>query len=174
MTLITLARPAVSEPQSPDESRYFAAPDAFRVLRAWRAWAARTRDSTTTGFALLRGDEDGPLVLTSQNLSAASLDAIGLHSHRPLSSIQAPLPIEATFERARDSAPGEAVTLRSLDDWAIELLLRTSAAVCRSLVVVLCHCEGRFTVAAWTRPDAPDARADVRALFDALAPWIER
>lgn len=170
MTLIALTPADAEEPQTPTDSWYFAAPEAFRLLRAWRAWAARRRDSATTGFTLVRADEGGPLVLASQNLSSASLRAIGLHSQRPLHA----LPAEATFGAARDSAPGQAVALRSFDDLAIELLLRTCAVVCRSLVVVLCHCEGRFELGVWTRPNAPAARADTRTLFDALAPWIER
>lgn len=172
MTAITLPRPVAPEAPAPAAPRYFAAPDAFRVLRAWRAWRAWTacsRDHARTGFALLRPD-DGTLLLASENLDAESIRAIAAHSHRRLTSVPGP---RATLTE-RDGAPYIVTSLRSLDDWAIEVLLRTSVAICRSLVVGLRHREGGFELVAWVVDDAADAAVDAHELLTALTPWLER
>jgi len=174
MTHLTLTRPAARVPQTPAATQYVAAPQAFRVLRAWRAWAARRRDGRATGFTLVRGAPDGPLMLASENLSAGSLAAIASHSHQRVGPVPASPAADTTLELARAGAPRTVTPLRALDDWTIEVLLRTGAAVTRSLIVGLRHCEGRYEVVTWTHPDAPAAGGDTHTLLGALAPWAER
>jgi hypothetical protein len=169
MTAITLPASAAPQAPAPPAPRYFAAPDAFGVLHAWRAWTPRGRDRVTTGFALLR-DEDGTLRLASENLGAESIRVITFHSHRRLLPVAGP----HAPGTERDSAPCIATSLRSLDDWAIEVLLRTAATVCRSLVVGLRNREGQLELIAWRRDDATDPVVDIHKLLTALTPWIER
>lgn len=177
MTLTNYPHDAVAEPRAAAAPAFFAAPHAFRVLRAWRAWAARTRDFATSGFILLRAvdrpnREAGTLLMASEDLDAAALNAIGLYSHQRLVTIAAPK--GAASMLADRAAPKLQRTLRSLDDWAIEILLRTGAEVSRSLLVELRHQEGRFELIAWPRVFAHEAGSDTRVLVDAMNPWIER
>lgn len=175
MTVITLPRPTTSETETetPAAPRCFAAPHAFGVLRAWRAWAARSRDEATTGFSLVRG-EDGTLVLAADGLSAAALTALSRHSDRRVNNLAAPAGVATELRAAGTQAPALSCALRSLDDWAIEVFLRTGAAVSRSLVVSLRHRAGRHELLAFTRESAAPAGADLASLAAAMGPWIER
>jgi hypothetical protein len=171
MTVITLPRPAAAPTPAtaPDAPRCFAAPHAFGVLRAWRAWAARGRDEATTGFTLVRG-ADETLVLAADGLNASALAALGQHNHRRVNPQAAP----ATGLPSAADDPALSCALRSLDDWAIEVFLRTGAAVSGSLVVGLRHRAGRIELIAFARQDAAEARADLASLRAAMGPWIDR
>jgi hypothetical protein len=168
MTAITLPAPIALEAPTPAPAHCFAASDAFRALRAWRTWAARSSDRASTGFALLRSD-DGTLLLASENLPAESICAIALETSRRL----VPVPGPRVRRPEPDGAACVVASLRSLDDWAIEALLRTGAAVSRSLIVALHHREGRFQLVAWPRDDAADPAVHARELLTSLAPWAE-
>jgi hypothetical protein len=171
MTLVALPRPNPTEPQASVEPHYFAPTDAFRVLQAWRAWGARRRDCATSGFVLVRG-ADGTVVLASDDLSAAAVTAIGLHSRRRLNTVSGPAGARAMLAQ-RSSTPALTRTLRTFDDWGIELLLRTAAALCHSLTVGVRHCAGRYELIAWVRRDAVAPAADMQTLMGAMSVWIE-
>jgi hypothetical protein len=171
MTLIALPRPNPTEPQASVEPHYFAPTDAFRILQAWRAWGARTRDRAASGFVLLRG-ADGTVVLASEDLSGAAVTAIGLHSRRRLSTVSGPAGARATLAQ-RSNTPALTRTLRTFDDCAIELLLRTAATLCHSLTVGVRHRAGRYELVAWVRRDAVAPAADMQSLLGAMRVWIE-
>lgn len=177
MTVISLPHAALAEPQPAAAPIFYPAPDAFSVLRSWQAWAAGTRDFAPSGFILLRAgdgpnEEDGRLLLASEDLDAAALNAIGLYSHQRPVAVAAPRGASALL--ADRATPKLTSTLRALDDWAIEILLRTGAEVTRSLLVGLRHEDGRFELTARRRGDVRGSGADVRVLRDAMSPWIER
>ena len=177
MTLISIERPGsgLRAPASIDETTSFAAPAAFGVLRAWRAWAARERDDVPSGFLLSQirtpGAAADRLVLTSENLDADQVAAIGRYSHRRPRALAAPASAAPPATVPLTVAP-----LRSVDDWTVEMFLRSGEEVCRSLVIALRHREGRFELVTWARADAPDAAAEAAtsALLRALASWINR
>lgn len=178
MSLTSLPRPATaSEPRRTPVPSFFAASEAFAVLRAWRAWSARSRERSTSGFMLLRADagpaaEPDTLVLATEDLGAPALIALGHQSHTRLTPITAPASADATL--AGRGTPSVTAALRALDDWAIEILLRTAETVCRSLVVGVRHRDGRFELVAWTRADASTAPADAAVLVNRMGPWLER
>jgi hypothetical protein len=145
MTVTTPPRAAAAaKPRRAPVPTFVPAAEAFRVLRAWRDWVARTGNGAT-GFALLNagdrfGSERRMLVLTTDGLGA----------------------------------PAVIAALRALDDWAIEILLRTAQMVCRSLVVGVRHRGGQFELLAWAHAHGPAAPADVRVLLNAMTPWLGR
>ena len=174
MNLITIEHPGSGlRPAPVDAATSFAAPAAFGILRAWRAWAARERDDLRSGFLLRRapagGGADSTLVLTSENLNPDQVAAIGRYSHRRPRTLAAPIGAAPPAGIPLVVAP-----LRALDDWTVEMFLRSGEQVCRSLVIALRHCQGHFELVTWARPDAAeaDAQAATGALLRALSPWI--
>jgi hypothetical protein len=114
----------------------------------------------------------GALLLATEDLGAPALIALGHQSHVRLAPVQAPVSAGAALVDRR--MPSLTTTLRALDDWAIELLLRTGEIVCRSLVVGVRHRDGRFELVAWTRADASTGPADAALLVNRMSPWLER
>jgi hypothetical protein len=143
MTVTTLPRAAAKPRWAPAPS-FVVAAEAFRVLRAWRGCVARTGDGATSGFALLNA---GHRFGTGQRTLVLATDGLG--------------------------APPVIAPLRTLDDWAIEILLRTAPIVRRSLVVGVRHQAGHFELLAWKHTNAA-ALEDARVLLNAMTPWLGR
>ncbi len=139
---------------------FFAAEDAWRVLRAWRDWTSDAPESMTTTFRILclppLPEVPEPLravptvCVDGVALEAAEgerLEALLRSVATPILGGFAPMPPSAVVRLHGDPeepvpAIGDAILLSGLDDWAIESFLRVAGPGSPLLAAELRHLGG--------------------------------
>ncbi len=188
---------------------FFPAEDAFALLRAWRDWCREAPDTITTTFRILRLPpldtvpeplREIPTVCVNgvdlEGTEAERLERRLRHASQPILGGFGPMPSSAVARLhgdPEDPAPflGDAILLRTLDDWAIESFVRIAgsgpllAAELRQLGGALAspppgagargHLEGEFLLFGVGVPGMPAPADELNAYLDrylaALEPW---
>jgi hypothetical protein len=188
---------------------FFPAEDAYALLRAWRDWCHTAPDTVTTTFRILRLPPLETVPEPLREIPTVCVDGVDLEGTQakwlearlrfvstPILGGFGPMPSAAVprlHGDPEDPAPflGDAILLRTLDDWAIESFVRIAgsgpllAAELRQLGGALAappagagargHLEGEFLLFGVGVPGMPAPAAELHAYLDrylaALEPW---